>query len=224
LNAVILKAMEKAPSRRYPGAADFRAAILLAAPAQKIVRKGDSQQRGGFLWRCAAGIAIVGLGMGAAFMAGGYWNSRPSSPASAPTAQAVPEAAKGTPNVQARAKKAPRGSTAPAARSKPPLPSFANVEGRYVIGQSGETKPPQPAVVEAPVASAPPGVPAGAEAGAKSPETSKPETTDTEPKKHNVVVRALGKIFHKKGQAPETTSDIKGQKPAAKSAKSAWDW
>jgi hypothetical protein len=225
LNAVILRAMEKAPSRRFPGAAAFRAAIQLAAPAQTVVQQGGSQRRGGFLWRCAAGIAIAGLGMWAAFMAGGYWTSRQSSPAAPPTAQAVPEAAKSPANGQVRAKKAPRGSTAPAARSKPSLPSFANVEGRYVIGQQGETKPPVPAVVETPVAKATPVSPTGAEAVANSPEASKPEA-GTEPKKANVVVRALGKIFHKKDKHPESISDSKDQKPAVKkpAAKSAWDW
>jgi hypothetical protein len=41
-----------------------------------------------------------------------------------------------------------------------------------------------------------------------------------------VVVRALGKIFHKKDKHPESISDSKDQKPAVKkpAAKSAWDW
>jgi hypothetical protein len=222
LSAVILKAMDKAPSRRYPGAAAFRTAIQLAAPAQTVVQKAGSQRRGGFLWRSAAVIAIVGCGMWAAFMAGGNWKSGQSSAADPPAAEAVPEATQGPAKVQA--KKAPKGSTAKAARSKSPVPSFANVEGRYVIGRNGETKPPAPVVVETPVASATPAVPAGAQAGANSPETSRPEATDAEPKKRNVVVRALGKIFGKKGQAPESTSDSKDQKPAAKSAKGKWDW
>jgi hypothetical protein len=60
---------------------------------------------------------------------------------------------------------------------------------------------------------------------ANSPEASKPEA-GTEPKKANVVVRALGKIFHKKDKHPESISDSKDQKPAVKkpAAKSAWDW
>jgi serine/threonine protein kinase len=236
LSAVILKAMEKSPSRRFPGAAAFRAALQVAAPTQTVVRQGGSQQRGGFPWRSVAAIAIVGLGIGVAFMAGGYWKSRESTAAAPAT---VPEAAKGpiggrgtsgspagksSPNVQARGKKAPGGSTGRAARSKSSLPPFANVEGRYVIGQSGETKPPEPAVVETPVASATPAAATRPEAGVNPAQTSKPEATGTEPKKHNVVVRALGKIFHKKGQHPESTSDSKDQKPAAKSAGTKWDW
>ncbi|HYW44027.1 MAG TPA: protein kinase [Bryobacteraceae bacterium] len=231
LSAVILRAMEKAPSRRFPGAAAFRAAILVAAPAQTVVRQGASRQRDGFPWRRAAAIAIVGFGIWVAFMAGGYWKSRQSTAAALPAVQAVPEAAKGpetaapiggrgtsaspagesSANVQARPKKAPR---ARAARSESSLPPSANVEGRYVIGQSGETKPPEPAVVETPVASSAPAAPAGAEAGANSPQASTPEVTGTEPKKHNVVVRVLGKIFHKKGKHPESASDTKDQKPA----------
>jgi serine/threonine-protein kinase len=239
LSAVILKAMEKAPSRRFPSAAAFRAALQVAAPAQTVVRQGGSQQRDGFPWRSAAAIAVVGLGIWAAFMAGGYWTSRQGTAAVPPTIQAVPDDGKGptggrgtsgspagksSSNVQARTKKAPGGSGARAARSKSPLPSFANVEGRYVIGQSGETKPPEPAVVKTPAASAAPAAPAGAEAVANSPEASKPEAAGTEPKKRNVVVRALGKIFHKKAKHPEGTSDSKDQKPTDKSAGTKFEW
>ena len=227
LSAVILKAMEKAPSKRYPGAAAFRAAIQMAAPVQTVARQRGSQQPNGFPWLRVAAIAIVGFGIYLAFQAGEFWKSRQSTVAEPPTAQAVPEAAgASSPSVQARAKKAPKGSAPRAARSQTSSPSFANVEGRYVIGQSGETKPPMPVVVQTPVASTAPAAPASAVAGveasavarANTPLTSSPETTATEPKKHNAVVRALGKIFRKKDKHPESTSDSKDLKSAARSA------
>ena len=230
LSAVILRAMEKAPSRRFPSAAAFRSAIEVSAPAETAVRRDASPKGRGFPWRRAAAIAAVGFGISVAFLAGGYWKSRQSTAAAPAAVQAVPAAAKGPEiaepaggrgtsgpaNVQAQEKKAPRASTARAARSKSSLPP-ANVEGRYVIGQSEETKPPEPAVDETPVASVAPAAPAGAEAPASSPETSTPQAAGTEPKKHNVVVRVFGKIFHKKGKHPESTSDSKDQKPAEKS-------
>jgi hypothetical protein len=84
-------------------------------------------------------------------------------------------------------------------------------------------------VVETRVASAAPAAPATVEAVASSAQTSKPEATGTESKKPNVVVRVFGKIFHKKDKHPDSTLDSKdqkpaGQKPAAKSAATKWDW
>jgi hypothetical protein len=83
-----------------------------------------------------------------------------------------------------------------------------------------------PVVVQTPVASTAPAAPASAVASveasavarANTPLTSSPETTATEPKKHNAVVRALGKIFRKKDKHPESTSDSKDLKSAARSA------
>ncbi|HLK69674.1 MAG TPA: serine/threonine-protein kinase [Bryobacteraceae bacterium] len=237
LSAVILKAMEKAPSRRFPGAAAFRASLEAAAPIQTIVRPRGAEQRGGFPWLYAAAAAIVGLGIWGAFMAGGYWNSRQNTAATPATVEAVPEEANGpgiakptggrgasatapgasSGNMQARSKKAPGGSTARTGRTKSVSPSFANVEGRYVIGQQGELNPPAPAPVAKPVVSAAPAAPAAVEAAASSPQTSKPEAVGPEPKKHNVVVRVFGKIFHKKAKHPENDSDAKDQKPGQKS-------
>jgi serine/threonine-protein kinase len=239
LSQVIVKAMEKTPSRRFPSAAAFRAAIQASAPVPTLVpprefrESREFKQRGDSTWQRIAALAMVALAVTLAFIAGDLWKSKQGAAQPTTAVEVVPDATKenqapdaagrgasaaphavASADVQAPVKKAPKSSTGArsSSRSRSSQPSFANVEGRYVIGQTGEMKPPAEPSVTDPVVTSVGSTTPTAETPA-APKAAKAEAAKTEePKKRNVVVRVFGRIFHKKGKKPESTADGKDEK------------
>jgi hypothetical protein len=245
LNAVILKALEKDPAKRFQSAAGFQAALKAAADLPRIsVFTGP---------RLAAAI-LVGFGICSATLAAGYRAFRhhvaaPVAVKKAAVPPAIPpvpvtdkapetpppppeETAGGNPAAVPEAShtdsaRATRVARKPAAKPnrKPPVrmvptpPVSSRAEGMEDVSAAVPAGPkhaksaPIPEVPAVnPVPSAP--VP-GVETGVSTPPVSKPELEPAQPKKRNVVLRVLGRIFGKKAgpPAPAPPPDSK-EKPA----------
>jgi len=228
LNAVILRAMEKDPSKRFQSSADFQAALHEAAePAPAAARSHGFRRR-------VRAAAIAALAIGSAALAGEYWRfrqhphpppqaekaaERPATANAAKTPQSAPPiveepigseeapAQEASPHEPARAKRVRPASGAKASRPKSLALRITGIEPGSAIGPASApvpAKPPVPAVdFETPALSAPSPAPSTCtEARAETPPVSEPEVAGTKSKRRNVIVRALGKLFGKKATAP----------------------
>ena len=245
LNAVILKALEKDPAKRFPSAAEFRTALKQSAgPPRTAV----------FTPPRLAAAALVGFGICAATLAAGYRAFRhhaaapvaakkvavppamppvpvtdkpPETPPSpleetaGASSAAVPKASHTESARAARVerKPAPKPNRKPAVRMVPPPTASSRARGMKDIAAVVPAEPkheehvPVPGVpaanppISSPVASAEPVV--------SAPPVSKPELDLPRPKKRNVVLRVLGRIFGRKAgpPAPALPSDSR-EKPA----------
>ena len=216
LNAVILRALEKDPARRFQSARELRAALEKALAKCPAAGKPRSWSRIRMRWLAAASLAGA-VGMSAALMPGLRQRAAAVAPETPPAAAVPGAAAPAAEPAPAETVEEPKteapsaGSDRKPVRPKPVAPdrprNQAAAAPREFLLPPPKAKA-QPEIAAAPILPAPPEVataPAGAPVQLPAPEPAAAALpAQPEPaKRPNALRRALGWIAHPRGKKPE---------------------
>ncbi len=236
INAVILKAMEKDPARRFQSSAEFREALRVAALPVRVPPQSHRIQA-----HSTGAAALAGFSICSAMLIGGMWGFHHRPPHATAIHQAIPVATPpvvelpktpepalpllalpvakpaetvvvpSPPREPVRTKK-PAHIPVAAKESQPRVtvsPLQIRMEDGALAAPPVVASEPAVARVAPPVSEAnPPAVdpPPPAAPATAPPPAASAAEADAEPKKHNIMVRTFDKLFHKKPAAPGETA------------------
>jgi serine/threonine-protein kinase len=177
--AVVEKAMAKAPASRFKDAGAMLAALeaVVAKVPAAALRGGSALSFGARLRRYAIGAAAVGVGVAGAALYLGHGDRKPAETAVAPAP--APKPAKPAPHAKPAPVAKPVATAAPAISPPPPAPAPPPVVAA----------PPAPVKTEAPTPPAPP-VKAQVAVEEKAPPAEQPEPEDKPDSKAQPRTRA----------------------------------